>query len=230
MNQIITSGIVLRRVDYGEADRIVTMLTPDQGKLGLMAKGVRRPKSKLAGGIELFSVSTITFIRGKSDLGTLISCRLDKHYGDIVKDIRRVQLGYELIKILDKATEDEPEADYFDLLEQAFSALDNTEIPASLIHAWYLAQLLRLDGHSPNLQTDTAGQKLDAAKRYNLDAEAMTCVEHPEGTLSADHIKFLRLLFSGTRPAVLAKVEGQSELVDQLLPLLQAMHVTHLRA
>src|SRR5205085_581911 len=120
----LSSGIVLSRTNYGEADRILTLLTPDHGKLRLMARGVRKVKSKLAGGIELFSVSDITFIRGRGEMGTLISTRLVKHYGKIVQHIDRVQLGYELIKLLNTATEDRPEADYFELLQQAFAALD----------------------------------------------------------------------------------------------------------
>ncbi|MEJ0073760.1 MAG: DNA repair protein RecO [Candidatus Saccharibacteria bacterium] len=87
--QQVTTGIVLTRVDYGEADRIITLITPDQGKLRLMAKGVRRIKSKLAGGIELFSVSNITFIRGRGDIGTLVSSRVLTHYGRIVSDLDR---------------------------------------------------------------------------------------------------------------------------------------------
>jgi DNA repair protein RecO (recombination protein O) len=109
VNQILTRGIVLSRTDYGEADRILTLLTPDQGKIRLIAKGVRKIKSKLAGGIELFSVSDVTFIRGRGDIGTLVSARLDTHYGTIVKDIERVQLGYDLIKQINKSTEDQPE-------------------------------------------------------------------------------------------------------------------------
>src|ERR1700722_4601390 len=100
MNQIISTGIVLSRTDFGEADRILTMLSPDFGKLRLIAKGVRRERSKLAGGIELFSVSNITFIKGKRDIDTLISTRLIQHYRNIVTDIGRVQLGYKLIKLL----------------------------------------------------------------------------------------------------------------------------------
>lgn len=64
-NIIVTSGIVLNRINFGEADRILTVITPDQGKLSLIAKGVRKEKSKLAGGIELFSVSNISFIPPK---------------------------------------------------------------------------------------------------------------------------------------------------------------------
>ena len=104
-NQRRTQCIVLLRVDYGEADRIVTVLTPDVGKLTLMAKGVRKVKSKLAGGIELFSTSEITYLPGRGSIATLVSTRLDTHYGTIVSDINRTMLGYELIKLLDKTTE-----------------------------------------------------------------------------------------------------------------------------
>ena len=51
MKQFISTGIVLARTDFGEADRILTMLSPDFGKLHLIAKGVRKERSKLAGGI-----------------------------------------------------------------------------------------------------------------------------------------------------------------------------------
>jgi len=86
VNQIVTTAIVLSRLNYGEADRIITVITPDNGKLRLMAKGVRRVKSKLAGGIELFIVSSLTFIKGKGDIGTLVSSRLQTHFSSIVTD------------------------------------------------------------------------------------------------------------------------------------------------
>ena len=56
-----TLTIVLRRTDFGEADRILTLLTPE-GKKTAIARGVRKPKSKLAGGIELFSLNEVVLI------------------------------------------------------------------------------------------------------------------------------------------------------------------------
>lgn len=229
MKQLLTQGIILSRTDYGEADRIITLLTPDYGKLRLMAKGVRKVKSKLAGGIELFSVSHITFIQGKGDVGTLISTRLVTHYGNIVKGIDRVQLGYELIKVLNKATEDNPEPEYFTLLQNAFIALDDAQVPTALIHAWFQAQLLDQAGHRPNLQTDVAGAQLEAGKKYNFSFDDMAFTAQPNSRITSDHIKFLRLLFSSNPPAVLAKVQGSDKLVKDLRPLVQTMAQTHIR-
>ena len=65
-----TTAIVLRRTNYGEADRILQLLTPD-GKRSVMARGVRREKSRLAGGIELFAVCEVVLTEGKGELGIL---------------------------------------------------------------------------------------------------------------------------------------------------------------
>lgn len=231
MKQLLTTGIILRRTDYGEADRILTVLTPDKGKLRLMARGVRKVKSKLAGGIELFSTSNITYIAGKGEVGTLVSTRLIKHYGHIVRDIDRVQLGYELIKLLDKVTEDRPEADYYHLLEQAFAALDDETVSPELIHVWFEAQLLRLAGHAPNLTNDASGAKLAPDLKYNFDATDMFFINHLEGRYSADEIKILRLLFADRNIKSLIKIQGLDNLLSrQVAPLMEVMLNTHLKA
>jgi DNA repair protein RecO (recombination protein O) len=228
MNQIVTTGIVLGRIEYGEADRIITVLTPDQGKLRLMAKGVRKIKSKLAGGIELFSVSQITFIRGKGDIGTLVSTRLSKHYGNIVLHIDRVQLGYELIKQLDKATEDEPEAGYFELLVDAFEALNDSAINAELIRTWFAAQLLRQGGLTPNLASDNQGHKLSAEQRYDFGMDEGLFVPRNDGNFGVNEIKFLRIIFGHSSPAALAQISHGDELANrtrQLVTLWQQQYI-----
>ena len=229
MKQLLTRGIILSRTDYGEADRIITLLTPDYGKLRLMAKGVRKVKSKLAGGIELFSVSHITFIQGRNDVGTLISTRLVKHYGNIVKSIDRVQLGYELIKILNKSTEDNPEPEYFMLLSQAFEALDDTAVPTGLIISWFQAQLLELAGHRPNLVTDTTGARLEADRKYGFSLDDMAFAPQPNGRFDAGYIKFLRLLFSPNQPKNLQKIEGLERMLEACAPLVRTMAQTYIR-
>lgn len=228
MNQVVTKAIILGRTDYGEADRILTLLTPHEGKLRLLAKGVRKIKSKLAGGIELFSVSTITFVRGKGDIGTLISTRLDTHFGHIVENLDRTMFGYECLKRLHKITEDQPEPDYFELLEQLFKALDDATVALPFIRFWFAAQLLRLGGHSPNLQTDDQGYTLKADQTYHFNFDTMAFNPGPHGRFTSDHIKFLRLTYAGHEPALLAKVQGGEALVSECGPLTTTMLQTHL--
>ncbi len=229
MNHIVTQGIVLARTDYGEADRILTLITPDQGKLRLMAKGVRRVRSKLAGGIELFSISDVTFIRGRGDIGTLVSARLIRHYGAIVTDLARVQMGYELLRLLHRNTEDESEADYFSLLDHALAALNDFPVDTVLIDLWFRAQLLRLGGFVPNLHEDTDGRKLDASGSYTFSFDDMAFAANPNGRFGANHIKVLRLLFGNYTPSVLQKLQGGAELLAACAPLIQTMFTTSLR-
>jgi DNA repair protein RecO (recombination protein O) len=226
MNQITTTAIILSRTDFGEADRILTLLTPDHGKLRLIAKGVRRIKSKLAGGIELFSISDITFIKGRGDIGTLISTRLIRHYGRIVSDVGRTMLGYDLIKQLHKATEDEPETDYFELLEHTFAALDDPAVPADLVRLWFAAQLLKLSGHTPNLTHEIGGGKLQAGQTYEFSFDDSAFIARPDArgaSYMADDIKFLRILFGGNTPEAVARVTGLDGLIQKNRQLVQLM-------
>jgi DNA repair protein RecO (recombination protein O) len=230
MKQLTAEAIILSRTDFGEADRILTVLTPQYGKLCVLARGVRKVKSKLAGGIELFSVSEIAFIKGRGDIDTLVSTRLVTHYGHIVEDLERTMLAYELIKQLNRITEDETEAEYFTLMQQAFAALDDSTIPLLLIQLWFSAQLLRLGGFTPNLQTDTHGEKLLPGSRYDFSFESVCFdVSGGQGRFTADHIKLLRLLFAGHQPKTLAAVQGSAQLLPAILPLVTTMRQTYLQ-
>jgi len=224
-NQFTTRGIVLARTDYNEADRIITFLTPNHGKVRAIAKAVRKSQSKLAGGIELFSVSDLTFVKGRGEIYTLISSRLQKHYGQIVKNLDRTNAGYELISQLSKATEDQLELAYFDLLKYAFEALNDESISLDLIRSWFAAQLLKLAGHSPNLRTDINQQKLIEQQKYefNFDSMAFQTSQAGRDNFAAPDIKFLRLIFSDNQPKTLQKIAGIGQLANKSLPLLQSL-------
>ena len=229
MIRTIARGAVLSRVNYQEVDRIITFLTPDQGKVSVLAKGVRKSKSKMAGGIELFCISEIAYIKGRGELYTLTSARLEKYYDTIVKDINRTMLGYELLKLLNKVTEDAPESEYFELLVNAFEALDNATINIDIINLWFSAQLLRLAGHTPSLRADVAGNSLNQNGTYLFSYDDMAFSPHPEGPYHANHIKFLRLTFSNNKPSVLQQVNEVGKLIKPSLQLIQTIFPNHIR-
>ena len=221
---VVTKGIVLARTDYGEADRIITFITPDHGKLKAIAKGVRRAKSKLAGGIELFSVSDLTYIVGRGEIQTLISTRLESHFGNIVKDLHRTTKAYEILKFINKATEEAAEAGYYNLLKHALESLNNPEIDTDIIALWFNLQLLKLMGHAPDLHTDINGQKLSPGTDYNFYFDEMKFGKSPDGSgLAPKFIKFLRLGLQARAPQVLGRVEGAEELAVKTQPLAASM-------
>lgn len=228
-NQIITTGIVLTRTDFQEADRIVTLLTPDSGKLRVIAKGVRRPRSKLAGGIELFSVSQISVLPGRGELGTLISTRLMTHYGNIVRDIDRTMLGYDILKRVNRITEDAAGLEYYEMLRNSLQGLDDFDLPRGMVELWLNMQLLKETGHMPNLKQDVAGKQLEVEKKYAFDFEAMSFFEQDDGPYSASHIKLMRLGYGTETPLVLKQVKDAASSAEATLKLVQNITQQHLR-
>ena len=109
-----TRAIVLRRTNYGEADRILQLLTPE-GKIAVMARGVRRERSKMAGGIELFSVSDVTLHRGRGDLAILTSAKLVEHFDALVADIDLIERAGVMMKEVGRYAEQIDSPDFFDL-------------------------------------------------------------------------------------------------------------------
>jgi len=188
-----TRAIVLRRTNYGEADRIVQFLTPE-GRQSVIARGVRKEKSKLAGGIELFAVSDVVIHRGRGDMGVLTSARLVHFYRHILEDYDRLQFGYEAVKQVGRATETVDESEWYDLLAETIAGLDVITIPRMLIEAWFYLRFAALLGHELSFKHDVGGEPLQANKRYMYDVSERGLREHINGELTADHIKFLRLL------------------------------------
>lgn len=216
MRTVRTKAIVLRRTNYGEADRIVQLLTPEQGVMSVMAKGVRKEKSRLAGGIELFATCDITVGSGRGDLGILTAARLETFYSHIMTDYDRLQFGYEAIKQVSKvaATVDEPA--FYDLLEESFKSLDDLTVDVRLTRAWFWLQLAILLGVGMNLSTDSNGMKLVEDATYNYSEADQGFVFSDRGMFTSDHIKLLRIL-SAQPPKVASHVSGASNLVNDCL-------------
>lgn len=220
MKQLNSSGVVLARTDYGEADRIITFLTPDQGKVRVIAKGVRRQKSKLAGGIELFSISDITYIIGRGDLHTLVSTRLEQHFGNIVKNIDRTMLGYEFLKIINRVLEDEGGEEYYILLVAGLAILNTPVAPKDLAECWFLLQLMRLHGHLPNLTHDVKGGDLPVGGTFKFSIDDMAFFVSPSGEFTQNHIKLLRLL-AYNPPENLLQITSLASFLADLTPLVR---------
>lgn len=222
MKSLATSGIILRRLDYGEADRIITLLTSDYGKIRVIAKGVRRQKSKMAGGIELFSVSEIHFIKGKGDIDTLVSTRLITHYGAIVKDLAKTELAYAMLRSMDKSVEDHAGQEYFAVLHESLAALDDQRIPPGLTEMSFTMRFLQLLGHVPDFATSAKGDQLDPDAHYDFDHESMGFVERSHALFDKNHLKVLKLLAYNS-PQKLMAVQGIAGYVNELTSLIRGL-------
>lgn len=219
MRQYRTEAIILRRTNYGEADRILNLLTPNQGKVSAIAKGVRRPKSKLAGGLELFAVCDVTILQGKGEMGVVTSSRIKQFYGDILHDYDRMQVAYEVIKQINKATETVTDTAFYELLHDSLLYLGNAKIDWRITEVWFWLRLSGLLGDGVNLTNDVDGQHLEQDKNYNFNPESRSFYASERGVVDSEHIKLLRLL-SAKNPLVLSKVGGLDSIDWQQLTLI----------
>ncbi|HET9411546.1 MAG TPA: DNA repair protein RecO [Candidatus Saccharimonadales bacterium] len=220
MRPFSTQAIILRRTNYGEADRVLSLLTPERGKISAIAKGVRKPKSKLAGGLELFALCEITLIEGRGDLALVTSARLKEFWGNILTDYGRMQCAYETIKRINQATETVGEPEFFYLLRDSLGWLNTLAFDWRLSELVFCLRLSQLLGRGLNLLTDQAGQKLVADGRYHYDFTENVFYADDHGRFTSEHIKLLRLA-SVKNPDILRQVSGVEPVIDDCLWLVR---------
>lgn len=223
MAQLRTKAIVLSRTNYGEADRIMNLITPANGKVSVIAKGVRREKSKLAGGVELLAVTDLVLHKGRGELSIVTSARIEAFYSHILEDYDRLQFAYYVLKDISKAAELVPEPEFYDIAETALVSLNTLGISLALIETWYRLQMAILLGVGLNLATDEQGRKLSADATYRFSVDDMSFVQDPRGDMSADHIKLLRIA-SANNPEVINKVGGTDEILERCRRIAQIAH------
>lgn len=219
MKSIKTPAIVLRRTNYGEADRILQLLTPD-GKKSVMAKSVRKEKSRLAGGIELFAVCNVVITEGKGDLGTLTSARLGHFFKNIMADYDRLQFGYQVIKLINSASEMVSEPEWYDVLVEVLGGLDAVSVPLQVTQTWFYLKYASLMGYELSLYNDINGDKLLVDQTYRYDVGERGLRPVVGGEITAEHIKFLRLL-STKSIKIIAQIGGIDNIIGNCLYLSQ---------
>ena len=215
MKTFRTRAIVLRRTNFGEADRILSLLTPE-GRRSVMAKGVRKEKSKLAGGIELFAITDVVIGEGRGDLGILTSAQLVKFYRHILEDYDRLQFGYRAIKLVGAASDTVDEPEWFDLLAEVLAALDALTVPSELIETWFLLRYSGLLGRELNLERDIDGLPLAAESNYRYDSSEEGLRPVQNGEITSDHIKLLRLIATRSLK-VLVQIGGIGAILPECL-------------
>ena len=206
---LTTLAIVLRRTNYGEADRILTILTPEHGQQAVIARSVRKEKSKLAGGIELFAVCELGLVRSSTNtdgMWTLTSSRIVTFYDQIMTDYDRLQFGYEVIKQISGLSNVIEAPELYRTLNDALTVLDNLQIDLRLVKAWFYLHLARLRGGELNLRTDSNGMKLVEGASYDYEiGEKVFIYVESGGRFTTEIIKLLRVL-SGNPATVLVRL------------------------
>lgn len=145
-----TEGIVIRRSNIGEADRILTLYTPTRGKLRAVIKGVRRPRSHMAGHVELLNHSTFLLARGRN-LDIITQAQALATFNTLRQDLERIGWGCYAAELLEQMSPERAD-NYpaFQLLREALERLDQGR-NAELVVRSYELHLLNYMGFRPQV-------------------------------------------------------------------------------
>ncbi|OGL31322.1 DNA repair protein RecO [Candidatus Saccharibacteria bacterium RIFCSPHIGHO2_12_FULL_41_12] len=164
MKYLEDSVLILSRINYGENDRILTVIGPKLGKQKVMAKGIRRSTSKLAGNVELLSYSKLNLVQSREGgMVRLTGAKTIEHYPKILEDIDTTMMVYEWLKTVDKLSLDGEGQDYFELLRTSLSALNEQKISPKNVNIWLYIHLISISGYTLNFTnlTDLTDGALD---------------------------------------------------------------------
>lgn len=136
-------GIVLKRRNSGEADKILTIFTKQYGKIKVVAKGVRKSNSRRGPHLEIFSQALFVLYQGKN-LDSVSEVKAIDVYGGLRSDLKTVRIAYFLCELIDSLTaEKQDHPDIYLLLCQALQSIDRGR-PFSL--AQFSLEVLRVLG------------------------------------------------------------------------------------
>lgn len=143
-------ALILRHMDWGEADRLLVLFTLEMGKLRAVAKGVRKLRSRKAGHLEPFSRTILLLARGR-DLWIVTQAEMQESYQPIRDDLVRTAYAAYVIELLDRFTYEEGKnAAIFRLLADTLGRIAQEE-DAFLPVRYFEIRLLDLMGFRPNL-------------------------------------------------------------------------------
>lgn len=154
MSVFSTPAILLRRLDYGDYDLILTFLSLQRGKISLIAKFAKKSKKRFAGVLELFSLIEVVAATGKRrGLPVLQEAALKSPYSAIRNDITKTAYAsYWCDLVYNWLEENQKQTQIYYLLKHVLGALDQDAADAAELSALFQVRLLFLSGHRPNLR------------------------------------------------------------------------------
>ncbi len=221
-----TEAICLKAIDFGEADKIVHLYSPEYGKISAIIKGAKKAKSKLTGAAELLSLSQVHLSRGKN-LDVLVQYQSLDPFLHIRSDLLKLAFALlfaELVNLLAAEHDHDSEAIYF-LLKNTLMHLEQSVVMPVATH--FQVELLNTAGYQPVFTTCVlTGESLDLSRPYypfsaelggptlpeqarqypatkwvNVSTSTLNALNHPlgpvwEGVDALKTQKFLRYYFS----------------------------------
>ncbi len=228
MSQFRDQGVVLRTLCLGEADRIVTLVTRDHGKVRAVAKGVRRTGSKFGARLEPFSHVSFLGWQGRGDLDIVNQAEVIDTFRTVREDLDRTAVALSMLEVVDLVSQERhANPALYAMLVGALGALARQ--PSPLVAPAFFLKVLALEGSAPVLDAcASCGEAAPGALvAFDLLEGGALCVRCRRGrALSPDALDLLRRVLGGGLAGVLA--EPRSAVTDEVASLATEAVEVHL--
>jgi DNA repair protein RecO (recombination protein O) len=192
-------GIVIRTTDYGETNKIVTIYTREWGKVGVMARGAKKPNSRLSSITQLFTHGYFLINRG-SGLGSMQQGETATSLRSIGEDIFLTAYASYIVELTDKCTDEKkPNPYHFELLYQTLNYLNEGYDPDILMNI-YEMKMLNVLGLNPILNQCSVCGSIDGHFSFSIREGGFIChrcldKDPYHFKLSPSAVKLLRLFY-----------------------------------
>jgi DNA repair protein RecO (recombination protein O) len=142
-------GIVLRSMDYGEGNKIISLFTPDIGKIGVMARGAKKVKSRHAAVTQLFTYGDFVLYKQKGQMGTLNQGEIIEAHHALRENLHMSAYSAYLVEMTDRMLGDEEGSAYlFEQLRAGLSSIEDHKDMQIIVHLFEM-KMFELAGYLP---------------------------------------------------------------------------------
>jgi DNA repair protein RecO (recombination protein O) len=199
-----TEGIVLRSIRYGEADRILHLYTPDRGRVSVIAKGVRRARSRFGGRLEPFFRLDLILYEGRSELLTVTSAETVAAHPRLREDAGALDGAARACEAVARVFDDgDPHAGVYHLLANELALLDREPVRAGRANALaFRLKLLLAAGFAPQLAACASCGERDHLVGFSGAAGGVVCAACEASAFALDQEAHEFLVAALARPLV----------------------------
>ncbi len=178
MGYVNYKGIVLKEVNTGEADKIITVLTAEEGKISIAAKNARRAKNSLSSGTQLLCYSNYMLFKGK-ELYNMSSCEVIEPNYEIRNDIVKLTYCSHILELItENVQEGEPSENVLQLLLNTLYVIAKTNRSLDLVTRVFEFRLMALLGYEPHvISCINCNNTSDEKMFFDLDSSGLVCSE-----------------------------------------------------
>jgi len=181
MKELTTQGIVLKAIDYGEKDKIITIFTAEMGRVSAILKGVRRITSRLKYASQPFCYADFK-LAGRSELMTVCGASEITNYFDITQSYAKMVCGSAILEMVDNAsTLGQADPVLFEALRRSLGLLAESDLNPDLILMRFAIGLFKVSGYAMNLKTcRVCGKSLNSDMVvFDVDSGEFCCYKCP---------------------------------------------------